>query len=173
MICGFGKYRLLFPSNDDSDGPEHEFGDGSGQVFAVRGTEHDGVFSEEYEVEDRLIGPNAEMAVFSSVDEARSWAKDKQFWAELCLSAAPKLPTMYYAIRGGDNDGIVTDVKAVSVRMTGSSAELEKFSSRKEAEHWIGAGTFFVLKFKSGIVDIVPEAEFITRACGQIGVQCC
>ena len=45
--------------------------------------------------------------------------------------------TVFYAIRGTVNDGIVTDASSISARLTGDDAQVQEFESEQEANEWI------------------------------------
>ena len=43
----------------------------------------------------------------------------------------------FYAIRGTDKDGILTDRAMIASRLTNDKAEMQEFNTEKEAKEWI------------------------------------
>ena len=151
LLCGLKLCRSLYPADALATA-----------VYAVRGTTNDGIVRDPLELPARLRnqGPSAECDRFDSVHAARAW-----------INEGAVSSSTFYAVRGGDNDGVVSDVAHVSSMLSGGNACMREFSSKEEAERWIARLQFFAVKFSDGSVEIVEADKLSSRVRGKKGVK--
>ena len=108
-----------------------------------------------------LKGPNAEMQEFSNEEDAMKWIKQK----------SPQKDNIFYAIRGGEKDGVVTQMDQVFPRLVGKGVEYDSFMTRREAINWIDALKIFAVKFGDGTTQVVSMQNVMKATKGKRGVQ--
>ena len=83
-----------------------------------------------------------------------------------------KSATVYYAIRGTERDGIVTEIQEVFSRMEGPEAEYEEFSDKEEARRWIDEIRLAcAVRFADGNAKMVPAADIKKVTKGKRGIR--
>lgn len=97
--------------------------------FAVRGSENDGVDSDE---DIALLRKNdhSEMRQFDSREAAEAWIA--------------QYDRVFFALRGTEEDGVFTTKEDVLLRFKGKFAEYKKFSAEAEAKQWVQQSQCFV-----------------------------
>lgn len=149
LLCGLAQYAAMH-------------GSATRQVYAVRGTAHDGVITDLAQVPARLTA-DAELREFSSVHEAEAWVRARE---------PERTHSKFYGIRGGTHDGVVTSLAEVAQRMIGSSAAVEEFTSKVAAEAWVREINFFAVRFLSGEARVVSASALMATMRGKTGVTC-
>ena len=158
LLCGLAQYALVH-------NPGAHARSSTSKLFAVRGTVNDGVIRDIRELPARLVGPKPEVREFGSDAAARAWINEVHV-----KNGEGPAGGQFYAIRGGDRDGVVRNIADVGTRLTGG-AVFDVFTSESDARAWLAAADFFAVRFAGGQQQVMSASEFIQEARGQVGVR--
>ena len=158
LLVGLEKPDMV----DEEDEEDDESSDQK-KFVAVRGSDNDGVVRSVTEALPRLKGPHAEWKEFSDEEEAERWISE--------LYECDDEELTFYAVRGGEKDGIVMTLEEACERLVGKGAEWESFQTKKEAKEWIEEMKFFAVKFANGKTRVIQIKDLMRLTRGQRGFE--
>ena len=93
------------------------------RFHAARGIPRPAIFESEADVPQSIRHDRSKYRIFESRAEAQKWIDHEE-------------ASMFFAVRGSDNDGVDSDIQLASLRMNDQS-EMRTFASRERALTWI------------------------------------
>ena len=175
LLCGLQRYVSSCPVTAQQP-----------TFIAIRGTMCDGIVTDESLLRARLTGPSAESKRFCSRDQAYAWIDEANKVTSLRHNAVrptrssasyprrgvnrsvshqdllqQQVTPKVFAIRGGEQDGIVHHMQSVGPRLLGGNAVYKEFNSVQLAQQWIDDEIFFVITYPDGtaVVSIIDEVS--------------